>query len=412
MQFKNILTLLPFVIVAQAGPFAKRAECGHGRTAQHAQCCVWYDVLDDLQHNLFNEEPCGKNTHESLRLSFHDAVGFSPRLFAQGQFGGGGADGSIIAHQDIEMKYDGNKGLKEIVERQTPIGPRHDVAYGDLYAPASSIFFSVEHSLPLYISLEFNSLQLLVSHTARTYTFIIKAVNLTDTFGSKSGAPRLEFLAGRNKTSQAAPDLLPSPADSPDKLLDRLGDAGFSADELVDLLISHTIGGQEFVDPEVPHTPFDSTPETFDTQFFVETLLKGIHGKTNDTVPGEQPSPLKGEFRLASDSALARDPRTSCRWQSNINNQQLMQTRFRNVMAKLAVTGHNRDDLVDCSEIIPVPKSLSKKAFLPAGKSLNDIEAACSATPFPTLTAQPGPETSVHTEFLSISVLGPVETAA
>ncbi|KAK7018045.1 hypothetical protein VNI00_018418 [Paramarasmius palmivorus] len=188
-------------------------------------------------------------------------------------------------------------------------------------------------------------------------------------------------------------------------LLDRLEHAGFSAEKLVDLLRSHTIGGQEFVVPEVPNTPFDSTPETFDTRFFAETLLKGVHGKTFDTVPGEQPSPLKGEFRLASDFALARDPRTSCRWQSNVNNHQLMQTRFRNVMAKvavaghyrddimakLAVTGHNRDDIIDCSDIIPVSKSLSKKAFLPAGKSLNNIEAACSATRFSALTAQPGP---------------------
>ncbi|KAK7025514.1 hypothetical protein VNI00_015948 [Paramarasmius palmivorus] len=391
--------------MAQAGPFAKRADCGHGRTAQHAQCCAWYDVLDDLQHDLFNEEPCGKNTHESLRLSFHDAVGFSPRLFAQGVFGGGGADGSIIAHQDIEMKYDGNKGLSTL----SPNARVHSLTL--VQRKSSKGKPRLAHDMMSHMEISSNSLQLLVSHTARTSIFTITAFQAIDTFNSKSGAPRLEFLAGRNKTSQAAPDLLPSPADSPDKvskfptpspsqspsltiakqqLLDRLRDAGFSADELVDLLISHTIGGQEFVDPEVPHTPFDSTPETFDTQFFVETLLKGVHGKTNDTVPGEQPSPLKGEFRLASDFALARDPRTSCRWQSNINNQQLMQTRFRNVMAKLAVTGHNRDDLVDCSEVIPVPKSLSKKAFLPAGKSLNDIEAACPATPFPTLTAQPG----------------------
>ena len=38
---------------------------------------------------------------------------------------------------------------------------------------------------------------------------------------------------------------------------------------------SHTIAAADKVDPTVPGSPFDSTPAVFDTQFFVETLLKG-----------------------------------------------------------------------------------------------------------------------------------------
>ncbi|ESK91435.1 manganese peroxidase [Moniliophthora roreri MCA 2997] len=384
MQFKNLLTLLPFVIVANAGPFSKRADCSKGRSAEHAECCVWYDVLDDLQSDIFVKEPCGETVHESLRLSFHDAIGYSPRLFAQGEFGGGGADGSIIQHADVEFRYSGNRGLEDIVERLTPLGPRYQVAYGDLIQFAA-------------------------------------AVGITQC----PGAPRLEFLAGRNKTSQASPDLLPSPADPVDKIFDRLGDAGFSPDEVIDLLISHTIGGQEHVDESTPNTPFDTTPETFDSQFFVETLLKGTVQPPNGTQPGAALPPLRGAFRLASDAALARDPRTSCRWQSYITDQSTMQTRFRDAMSKLALLGQKRENLVDCSEIIPTPKTLTSKPFLPAGKSMKDIEPACSATPFPVLTAQSGRffpflradgvllmvcgiigrETAVHPETLSVTLL-------
>lgn len=38
---------------------------------------------------------------------------------------------------------------------------------------------------------------------------------------------------------------------------------------------SHSIAAADHVDPTIPGSPFDSTPEIFDTQFFVETLLKG-----------------------------------------------------------------------------------------------------------------------------------------
>ena len=68
-----------------------------------------------------------------------------------------------------------------------------------------------------------------------------------------------------------------------------------------------------------------------------------------------------------------------------------MVSKFTTAMAKMAVLGQDTKTLVDCSEVIPVPaKALSQVAHLPAGKSLSDIEGSCQATPFPTISADPG----------------------
>ena len=65
-------------------------------------------------------------------------------------------------------------------------------------------------------------------------------------------------------------------------------------------------------------------------------------------------------------------------------------------MAKMTVLGNDVRTLTDCSEVIPVPKpAASNVAHLPAGKTLKDIEAACAATPFPALSAAPGPATTI-----------------
>ena len=73
-----------------------------------------------------------------------------------------------------------------------------------------------------------------------------------------------------------------------------------------------------------------------------------------------------------------------------------MVTKFEAAMAKLAVLGHNTRTLVDCSEVIPVPAAAKVgAAVLPAGKSRADVQAACAATPFPTLQTAPGPATSI-----------------
>jgi hypothetical protein len=47
-------------------------------------------------------------------------------------------------------------------------------------------------------------------------------------------------------------------------------------------------------------------------------------------------------------------------------------------MSKMAVIGHNRANMVDCSDVIPVPPPLVGKPHLPAGKKMADIEQAVS----------------------------------
>ncbi|KAJ7803221.1 heme peroxidase [Mycena leptocephala] len=331
----------------------KRAACSNGRSASSETCCVWFDVLDDIQQHLFDGGECGRN--QRLPLTFHDAIGISPLMTLQGQFGGGGADGSIMAHSDVETKYHANTGVDEIIDRQRPFAITHQVSFGDFIQFAGAVAVS-----------------------------------------NCPGSPRLEFLAGRGNTSQAAPDgLVPEPFDSADKIVARFADAGFAPTEIVDLLASHTVAAQDNVDTTFKGHPFDSTPGVFDTQFFIETLLIGTAFPGNGSNQGEVESPLPGEFRLQSDFELARDPRTACEWQSFVNNQNLMATKFRAAMSKMAILGQSRFLLTDCSEVIPTPKPVSDSPSLPAGKTLADIQAACSATPFPTLTALPGPETSV-----------------
>jgi hypothetical protein len=52
MQFTFSAAFFALVLAVAAVP-TKRAACSNGRTAAHASCCVWFDVLDDIQENLY-----------------------------------------------------------------------------------------------------------------------------------------------------------------------------------------------------------------------------------------------------------------------------------------------------------------------------------------------------------------------
>ena len=95
----------------------------------------------------------------------------------------------------------------------------------------------------------------------------------------------------------AAPDgTVPDPFNPVTDILARMAEAGFSADEVVALLASHSIAAQDSVEPAIARSPFDSTPAAFDSQVFLETLLKGTAFPGDGPHEGEVESPLPGMY--------------------------------------------------------------------------------------------------------------------
>ncbi|KIJ56361.1 class II peroxidase [Sphaerobolus stellatus SS14] len=359
MAFKALAVLATVATIVQAAPANHLVTCPDGNKASNAACCAFFALRDDLQANLFDNQ-CGEDTHEVVRLTFHDAIAFSTSLKFQGKPAGGGADGSMLVFPDVEPNFSANNGISDSVDALLPFLAKHPVSAGDLIQFAG-------------------------------------AVGLTNC----PGAPQLEFLAGRPNATAPAPDgLIPEPQDSVEKIFERFLDGGgFTPDEIIALLASHTIARADHVDPTLDAAPFDSTPFTFDTQVFLEVLLKGtgFPGLGNNT--GEVMSPLPvtsdkdvGELRLQSDFALARHPVTACTWQGFVNEQEKMASAFKAAMAKLAVNGQDTRHFVDCSEVIPTPvPAVKKPATFPATKTRKDIEQACLFSPFPNLKTDAGP---------------------
>lgn len=97
-----------------------------------------------------------------------------------------------------------NAGLEEIVESQKYLADSHKVSYGDIIQ-------------------------------------FVGAIGLANCPGS----PRVQFLAGRANATVPAPEsTLPAPWDSVPQILLRMADAGFTPDEVVALMASHSLGGQ------------------------------------------------------------------------------------------------------------------------------------------------------------------------
>ncbi|KIJ44687.1 class II peroxidase [Sphaerobolus stellatus SS14] len=361
MGFASLISFVGLSVAAVQAANYKRVTCPDGvNTATNAACCAFFALRDDLQTNLF-EGQCGEDAHEVVRLTFHDAIAFSPALKAQGMPAGGGADGSMLIFPNVEPNFHANLGISDSVDALLPFLAKHNtISAGDLIQFGGAVALS-----------------------------------------NCPGAPRLEFMAGRPNATAPAPDgLIPEPQDTVTDILARMADGGgFTPDEVIALLASHSIARADHVDPTLDAAPFDSTPFDFDTQIFVEVLLRGVGFPGTGGNQGEAESPLPvtsgedvGELRLLSDQTFARDSRTACTWQGFVNQQEKMANAFQAAMAKLAVIGQDKSSLIDCSEVVPIPvPSSGKPATFPATKSNADIEQACASTPFPSLATDPGP---------------------
>ncbi|EJD44427.1 generic peroxidase [Auricularia subglabra TFB-10046 SS5] len=352
-MFAASLITLALSAIASAAP---AATCPDGKhTAVNQQCCFWANVRDRFINEIFLGV-CHENVHSLVRIAFHDAIGFSLHSNK-----GGGADGSIIQFGNVELKYPANEGIDFITAFLQPFADTVGIKYGD------AIQFGAAVGLSLC-----------------------------------PGAPKIPAFVGRKNATQAAPDkTVPEPQDDLTNIFARMNDAGFSPTELIHLLASHSIADQAGVDPEevVLGAPFDSTPFSFDSQVFLEVMLKGTLFPGSGPNLGEDMSPLPGEFRLLSDRLFARDSRTACAWQENALDQSKMSSNFQSAFSKLSLLGQNKNSLLDCSELIATPPpATQRQAHFPQGKTHNDIEQACSTQLFPTtLSTLAGQPTKIPT---------------
>lgn len=171
--------------------------------------------------------------HSALRLSFHDAIGFS---IHGGK--GGGADGSILAFNDTELQF-----RTSLTVVHTPSPCAHIMASIDANGGIDDI---VAGQFPVFQT---------TNLTPGDFVHLAAAVGTANC----PGAPQLDFFFGRPPPVAPAPDLtVPEPTDSVTAILERFADAGFSPDEVVALLSSHTVAAADVVDVTIPGTPFDS----------------------------------------------------------------------------------------------------------------------------------------------------------
>ncbi|KAF2084803.1 class II peroxidase [Saccharata proteae CBS 121410] len=253
---------------------------------------VWNDVVSTLRDDFLSSDgQCTDDARAVIRLAFHDC------------FSGEGCDGSIILAKEYERPE--NTPLADIAEKIGAWVTQFNVGTADMiqFAAAQAIA-----TCPL--------------------------------------GPRVAAYVGRTDSSTAAPEgELPSPFASADTLISQFAAKGFSATDLAALVGAHSTAKQFVTMPETAGEPLDSTPGTWDTEFYSETIA--------GTAPNS----------LDSDVNLARDLRTGPQFASFIS-QGLWAPAFVSAMNKLSTRGNDVSALVDCSSVIS------------AGTSKRDIKAA------------------------------------
>lgn len=190
--------------------------------------CVWFYIVQDLSSAFTDSDGCTDLARGAIRQGFHDAAAWDTSSSY------GGADGSLLLNDD-EFARPENKGLEDI-GAQTKTWYSEYEEYGISMAD------------------------------------LIQTAALVATV-SCPGGPRIRHFVGRKDDSTAAPpNLLPLPEQDADYLVSLFAAKTFDANDLVALVGAHTAAKQKFVDPARSGVSEDSTPNTWDTKFYSETL--------------------------------------------------------------------------------------------------------------------------------------------
>lgn len=199
---------------------------------------VWSDVVKELQTTFAG---CGAAAHGAIRAPFHDCIN-------------NGCDGSLILGNECGRAE--NAGLNATCTQLKAWSDKYSVGAADIIQFAAATAIAV---CPL--------------------------------------GPTVKALVGRTDSSVAAPEgEVPGSRDPVDSILAAFSTKGFSADDVVALMGTHSVAVQVFDDPSQAGKSLDSTPALYDTTFYRETK--------NGTAP----------YSLQSDKLLSNDTQVRARW--------------------------------------------------------------------------------------------------
>ncbi|KAL8396861.1 hypothetical protein RB594_003815 [Gaeumannomyces avenae] len=187
-------------------------------------CCAYRHVSAAMTEAFVGDGgQCNSLARQAIRLGFHDAAAWSSSMGAVG-----GADGSVVLAPE-EMRRHDNLGMEEIVAQ-------HKKWFNQFRA---------------------DLMQLGAAHATVTCPL----------------GPRVCFFIGRKDSNQAAPDGLLPPVDaSADFNIKLFQDKTIQPNGLAALIGAQTTSRQRLVDPSRADDPQDSTPGTWDTLYYRQTV--------------------------------------------------------------------------------------------------------------------------------------------
>ncbi|KAL8364920.1 hypothetical protein RB595_003960 [Gaeumannomyces hyphopodioides] len=193
-------------------------------------CCAYRHVAAAMTEAFVGDGgQCNSLARQAIRLGFHDAAAWTSSLGPVG-----GADGSIVLAPEEMTRHD-NKGMEEIVAQHKQW---FDQFKADGIGMADLVQFGAAHA------------------------------TVTCPLG-----PRVRFFIGRKDSNKAAPDGLLPPVDaSADFNIRLFQDKTIQPNGLAALIGAHTTSRQRLVDPSRAGDPQDSTPGTWDTLYYRQTV--------------------------------------------------------------------------------------------------------------------------------------------